>query len=209
MSKPSAPIHLHGFPLSGHAHRARLQLALMGLPFEETTVDLAGGAQKQPAFLAKNPFGQVPVIEDGATVIADSNAILVYLATRYDEERRWLPTDPAAQAAVQRWLSVAAGPLAHGPAAARAAAVFGRPSNPAHAETARSLFATMERHLEGRAWLAADHATIADIALYTYTAHAPEGDVSLEPYPQIRAWLGRVEALPGFVPMRRAAQAAS
>jgi len=83
------------------------------------------------------------------------------------------------------------------------AAVFGRPPNPQHAAVARQLFDTMERHLAGRDWLAADHATIADIAMYTYTAHAPEGGIALEPWPKLQAWLGRVEALPGFIGMRR------
>ena len=62
----------------------------------------------------------------------------------------------------------------------------------------------MERHLQGREWLASDHATLADLALYTYTAHAPEGRIALDAYPRLRAWLSRVEGLPGFVPMARA-----
>ncbi len=204
MTRPSAPIQLYGFPLSGHAHRVRLLLTLMKLSFEETTVDLARGEQKRPEFLARNMFGKVPVIEDGRTTLADSNAILVYLAAKYDEPRRWLPADPAIQAQVQRWLSVAAGPLAYGPAAARLSVVFGAPRDAAHLETAKDLFATMEKYLEGRDWLAAEHATIADIAIYTYTAHAPEGGASLDAYPRLRAWLSRVEALPGFVGMMRA-----
>ncbi|MBS2017074.1 MAG: glutathione S-transferase [Deltaproteobacteria bacterium] len=203
MARPTAPLRLFGFPLSGHAHRARLFLSLLDLPFEETAVDLAKGAQKQPEFLARNVFGKVPVLEDGPLTIADSNAILVYLATKYDDARRWLPTAPEAQAAVQRWLSIAAGPLAYGPAAARVSEVFGAPRNAAHLDTAADLFTTMERHLEGREWLAAGHATIADIAMYTYTSHAPEGRISLDPYPRLRAWLSRVEALPRFVPMAR------
>jgi glutathione S-transferase len=101
-------------------------------------------------------------------------------------------------------LSTAAGPLAHGPAAARLSEVFGAPRNPAHGEVAKDLFATMERHLQGREWLASDHATLADLALYTYTAHAPEGRIALDAYPRLRAWLSRVEGLPGFVPMARA-----
>ena len=76
-----------------------------------------------------NPFGQVPVIDDGGTIVSDSNAILVYLATRYDGARAWLPRDPAGAAAVQRWLSVAAGPIAFGPAAARLITVFGAKFN--------------------------------------------------------------------------------
>jgi glutathione S-transferase len=197
------PIRLYRHPLSGHAHRAELMLSLLGLPVEKVDIDFASGQHKAPDFLARNVFGQVPVIEDGGFTLADSNAILVYLALTYDAARRWLPTDARTQAAVQRWLSVAAGQLAGGPAAARVAAVFGRPPNPQHAVLARHLFDTMERHLEGREWLAADHATIADIAMYTYTAHAPEGGIALDPWPRLRAWLARVEALPGFVGMRR------
>ena len=199
------PIRLYRYALSGHAHRVQLMLSLLQLPCELIDVDLAAGEHKTPAFLALNPFGQVPVVEDGAFTLADSNAILVYLASTYDERRRWWPADGCAQATVQRWLSVAAGPLASGPAAARVANVFQRPQNPQAAVIARQLFGVMEGYLSGQAWLAADHTTIADIAIYTYTAHAPEGGISLEPWPQLRAWLQRVEALPGFVGMQRSA----
>lgn len=202
MTTPST-LHLYGFRLSGHVHRVRLFLTLLGIPFDEEEVDLKGGAHKRPEFLARNPFGQVPVLDDGPVTLADSNAILVYLAGKYDGAGRWLPRDPVGQALVQRWLSAAAGPLAHGPARARASVVFGRPRDPAHLEVARALFTTMEGHLAGRSWLAADHATIADIAMYTYTAHAPEGGVSLAEYPNLRGWLARVEELPGFVGMAR------
>jgi len=193
------PIRLYRHPLSGHAHRVQLMLSLLQLPCELIDVDLLAGAHKAPDFLARNAFGQVPVIEDGDVTLADSNAILVYLALTQDAPRRWLPTDARTQAAVQRWLSVAAGPLASGPAAARVAVLFQRPPNPQAAETARQLFAVMEQHLAGRDWLAAGHATLADVAMYSYTAHAPEGGIALAPWPRLRAWLQRVEALPGFV----------
>ena len=196
-------IRLYRYPLSGHAHRAELMLSLLGLPFTRVDVDLLGGEQRQPEFLASNPFGQVPVIEDGEVTVADSNAILVYLAGRYDDTGRWLPRDPAGAARVQRWLSVAAGPLAEGLARARANVVFGRPRERRPHEVAARLLPVMEQHLARQAFFAGDHPTIADIALYTYTAHVPEGGISLEPYPQIRAWLARVEALPGFVGMQR------
>lgn len=197
------PIRLYGFPLSGHAHRVRLMLSLLALPYEEIAVDLTRGEHKRPEFLARNAFGQVPVIEDGALTLADSNAILVYLALTYDTPRRWLPAAPAAQAAVQRWLSVAAGQLAYGPAAARVAVLFGRPDDPTPRAIAAQLFATMNGHLATREWLAADHATLADVAMVSYTAHAPEGGVSLEPYPRVRAWLAAMESLPGYVGMTR------
>lgn len=197
------PIRLYRYALSGHAHRVQLMLSLLHLPCDLIDVDLPAGAQKAPAFLARNAFGQVPVIEDGDFTLADSNAILVYLALRYDPARRWLPADARHQAAVQRWLGVAAGPLAAGPAAARVTELFKRPKNPQYAAIAANLFGVMDAHLAGRDWLAAEHATIADVALYTYTAHAPEGGVALDPWSQVRAWLQRVEALPGFVGMAR------
>jgi glutathione S-transferase len=196
-------MRLYRYPLSGHAHRAQLMLSLLGLPVELIDVDLIRGEQRQPEFLARNLFGQVPVLEDGDATIADSNAILVYLATRYDPSGRWLPRDAVGAARVQRWLSVAAGQLANGPASARAAVVFRREQDPQRQALAERLFALMEQHLATQAFLASSEPTIADIALYTYTAHAPEGGVSLEPCPAIRAWLARIEALPGFVGMTR------
>ena len=201
MNTPAQPIKLYRFPLSGHSHRAELFLSLLGLPVEPIDVDLAGGEQKTPAYLAMNAFGQVPAIQDGDVTIADSTAILVYLARRYGDAH-WLPTDPAGAAQVQRWLSVASGQVAYGPCAARLITVFGMDFNPQEViARAHALFAVMEKELAERPFLVGDHATIADVANHTYIAHAPEGNVSLADYPNIRAWLARVEALPGFIPM--------
>jgi glutathione S-transferase len=197
----NTPIKLHRMLLSGHCHRVELFLSLLKLPYALVDVDLAAGEHKQPAFLAKNPFGQVPVIEDGEVTLADSNAILVYLEARY-APGRWLPRDALAAAQVQRWLSAAAGPLAFGPAAARVINLFKRPDDPSAAiARGRQLLGVMEQELTGRAFLVGDGATLADVAMYSYVARAPEGNLSLEPYPAVRAWLARIEALPGFVPL--------
>ena len=115
-------IRIHGFPLSGHSHRVELFASIAGINYENVLVNLAEGEHKQPEFLALNPAGQVPVIEDGATVVSDSNAILVYLARRYAPD--FLPTDPVAEAEVQKFLTLAAGEIAFGPAAARLINVF-------------------------------------------------------------------------------------
>ena len=197
----SNAIRIHGFPLSGHSHRVELFASLAGINHEVLTVDLANGAHKKDDFLAKNPFGQVPVIEDGETVISDSNAILVYLARKYAPS--YIPTDPAEEAAVQKFLTLAAGELAFGPAAARLINVFKAPLDVefTHA-TAAKVLGKIEAHLEGRDYLVGDTPTIADVAIYSYTAHAPEGDVSLEPYPNVRRLLTNIEALDGFVPMQ-------
>lgn len=194
-------IRLYDFPLSGHSHRARLMLSLLGLEYETIPVKLAEGEQKQPAFLKLNRFGQVPVLVDGEAVVPDSNAILVYLARRYGHGD-WLPADPLGEARVQRWLSAAAGPLAFGAAQARLHKWRGVPLDyELAANRARALLQVMDEELAERPFLAGDAATIADVALYSYTARAPEGDISLQPYPHVRAWLARVEALPGFVAM--------
>ena len=199
----SNPIKLYNFPKSGHAHRIELMLSLLNLPTELVFVDLAKGAHKQPDFLALNPFGQVPVIDDNGTVIADSNAILVYLAKKYDNGN-WLPEEPAAAARVQRWLSVAAGPLAFGPAAARLVTVFGAAFNTDEViARAHTLLKVIDAELAKAPFLAGSTPTIADIANYSYIAHAPEGNVSLEPYANVRSWLARIESLPGFVAMPR------
>ena len=199
----SNSIKLYNFPKSGHAHRIELMLSLLNLPTELVFVDLAKGAHKQPDFLALNPFGQVPVIDDNGTVIADSNAILVYLAKKYDNGN-WLPEEPAAAARVQRWLSVAAGPLAFGPAAARLVTVFGAAFNTDEViARAHTLLKVIDAELANAPFLAGSTPTIADIANYSYIAHAPEGNVSLEPYANVRSWLARIESLPGFVAMPR------
>lgn len=202
-SKPTQPIRLHRMALSGHAHRVQLFLSLLGLPYDMVDVDLRAGEHKRPEFLRMNCFGQVPVIQDGDVTLGDSNAILVYLEGRY-APGQWLPRDPVGAAQVQRWLSVAAGQLAFGAAVARVIVLFKRPDDPSAAiARANALLQVMESELAGRPFLAGPAPTLADIANYTYTAHAPEGNVSLEPYPNVRAWLARIEALPGFVPMMK------
>jgi glutathione S-transferase len=202
-SQPTQPIRLYRMALSGHAHRVQLFLSLLGLPYEMVDVDLRAGEHKRPEFLRMNCFGQVPVIQDGDVTLGDSNAILVYLEGRY-VPGQWLPRDPAGAAQVQRWLSVAAGQLAFGAAAARVIVLFDRPDDPSSAiARADALLQVMESELATRPFLIGDVPTLADIANYTYAAHAPEGNVSLEPYPNVRAWLARIEALPGFVPMMK------
>jgi glutathione S-transferase len=195
------PLRLYASRFSGHAHRAKLFLSLLGLPFQTIEVDLKAGEQRTPAFLAMNPLGQVPVIEDGKTIVFDSNAILVYLAKRYGDTS-WLPEDAVGAAHVTQWLSLAAGPIAHGPCAARLVRAFGYALDyDVAVRKAVELFELIEPQFGQRPFAVGAQRTIADVAAYTYIAHAPEGGISLEPYPNIRAWLARIEALPGFVAM--------
>lgn len=200
MSEPQ--ITLHGTRLSGHTHRVLLMLGMLELPYR--FVDAPNDVRRTPEFLRLNPLGQVPVLQDGALVLADSNAILVYLARRYAPGSHWLPEEPVAASQVQRWLSIAAGEVKHGPALARAIAIWRDEGDAVRATAiAARLFRFMEAHLAGRSWLATEQPTIADISCHPYVAHAPEGGISLEPYPALRTWLSRVEGLPKFQPMPR------
>ncbi len=193
---------LYGSPLSGHTHRVQLFLSLLNLPYEFVTIDMANRQNRSEEYLAMNAFGEVPVLRDGDVVLADSTAILVYLAAKHDAGGHWMPREPLAAATVQRWLSTASGKIAYGPCAARLVTVFGAPLNHETAVgIANRLFDVLEQELNGRRYLVGDQATIADIAAYSYIEHAPEGGVSLKPYPNIRAWLANVRALPGYMPM--------
>jgi glutathione S-transferase len=203
-ARDAAPVILYRNPKSGHCHRVELMLALLGLPYQTVDLDMARGAHKAPDYLKISPLGQVPAIDDNGVTLADSNAILTYLVERYGDADAWRGADPAGKAEVQRWLSIAAGEIASGPCAARLVTVFGAPLDHEAAKAkANALFRMMDAHLDGRDWLAAARPTLADIAGYSYIAHAPEGGVSLAAYPAIRGWLSRIEALPGFVGMAR------
>ncbi len=199
-------IKLYRHPLSGHSHRVELLLSLMGINADIIDVDLMQGAHKTPEFLRKNPAGQVPVLEDDGTILSDSNAILVYLASKYDDSHSWLPSGSVEAAEVQKCLTAAAGPVAFGPAAARLVNVFGAGLDHEKAkETAHGLLHSLNDHLATRSWMVGFKPTIADVANYAYIAHAPEGDVSLDNYPNVRSWLQRIEQLPGFIPMQATA----
>lgn len=196
---------LYYYPLSGHCHRVMLFLSLLGIEHEEVFLDLAKREHKADEILKLNPFGQVPILVDGDAVIPDSNAILVYLSKK-NKRSDWLPETPAEAAAVQRWLSVAAGELAIGPARARLITVFSAPYDAADTiQRAHVTLKLVEAELASRPYLTGAKPTIADIALYSYISSAPEGNVDLSGYPHILAWLGRIEALPGFVPFQKTA----
>lgn len=201
--QPSRPIKLFRHPLSGHCHRVELMLSLLQLPYETVDVDLAGGEHLRPEFLRMNRFAQVPVIEDGGVTLPDANAIIVYLVALYDDEQRWYPAEPVARARVQRWLSVAAGELFAGPASARLVTVFGADFDHERAKgVAHKLLGIMDAELRDSPFLAGGAPTLADVAAYTYVAHAPEGGVTLDPFENVRFWLRRVQELPGFVAMK-------
>lgn len=192
---------LYDFALSGNCHKVRLLLAFLELEYQSVYIDLVGGEQHQPPFRALNPRGQVPVLHDHGETVWDSAAILVYLAERYGAER-WSTQTPVAAAHEQQWLALAADEIHHGLAAARAVLKFGRALDLAACqEVGVQALSTLEEQLTLTPWLQGEHPGLGDIACYPYVALAPEGEISLSPYPAVCAWLDRFEALPGYVSM--------
>lgn len=190
---------LYYAPLSGHSHRARLMLSLLGVEHELIAVNLPQREHKSAEFLKLNPFGQIPVLVDDALTISDSTSILVYLAKKFGRTD-WLPDTAEGAARVQRWLSVASGEVAFGPAAARMITLFGDPRSLVEVtQRAYRLLPVVDSELAATGWLVGDHPTIADVALYSYIARANEGHIDLTPFAHVDAWLRRVESLPGFV----------
>jgi glutathione S-transferase len=194
-------LKLYEFAVSGNAHKIRLMLSLLGLGYEGIAVNGLKKQHKSTEFLAMNPFGQVPVLIDGDITLRDSNAILVYLARQYGDDH-WLPNDPAELAQVTAWLATSANELAWGPSRLRVHYKFGRDINVEESEQiTANLLTILENRLTHHDWLAMEHITIADIAIYPYIALAPESKVDLSDYPAIIGWLRRIQTLPGYVGM--------
>jgi len=200
-------ITLYDYILSDDCYKVRLLLSMLRLPFTAVKVNIHPGREhREAAFLALNPLGRIPVLVDDALVLRDPQAILTYLALRYDGARRWWPDDPAVAGRVAMWLAFAGQDLA-ALSAARAIDLFGLEEDPAGLQAAgTAALEVLEDHLAacaiaGQDWVAAGHATIADLALFPAVAMAPEGGVSLDTLPAVWRWLGRVKRLPGFIVM--------
>ncbi len=205
-------VKLYEHPESGNSHKVRLLLSFLGIEYEPVVVDLMTDEQHKESFQSINPRGEVPVLNDDGVILHDSMAILVYLATKYDEQRNWLPKDTASTAHVMEWLAFAASWIQYGVFTARAIVSFGISGNglphtfsggnveEAHIRGHTSL-TIMEKQLSGQDWLCGDAPTIADVACFPYIALAPMGDISLEPYPAVRAWIARFKELPSYLDM--------
>jgi glutathione S-transferase len=195
-------IKLYGHEMSGNSYKARLLLELLKIEYEWVKVDLMTGAHKSPEYLALNPFGQVPLLIDGETKLADAQAILVYLARQYGGDL-WLPLEALPLAQIVRWLSTTAGEVRQGPENARLHYLFGATAiniERAH-QKAEYILTQLDQHLSTRTWLEFERITIADIAVFPYVALARDGKVELDAYPNVLAWIDRVKQIPGYLPM--------
>jgi len=190
---------LYMSPSSGNAYKVRLLLEMLEVPYEKAQLDFPGKEHKQPPFLAINPRGQVPALEDEGRVFWDSTACLVYVARKHGGER-WLPTDPAGMAEVMQWLALANNELHYGLQWGRGVVNKIKQGNlEEYQGYGNKGLEVLEGRLKGNDWLACGRPTIADLACYPYTVVSPEGGFKLENYPAVQAWLKRVEALPGWV----------
>jgi len=190
---------LYDFQISGNCYKVRLMLSLLKLDYDKINIDVMNGESQTDEYKKINPRGLIPALVDGETIIWDSMAILSYLARRYGGDS-WFPQDALNLASVMQWLAVSENELLYGLARARAALVFKRPFNLAQCQDDANIgLMAMDQHLAGQQWLATQNTTIADIACYPYISLAHEGEVSLQPYPNIRRWMADLEALPNWI----------
>jgi glutathione S-transferase len=195
-------IRLYDSRISGNSYKVRLAAAQLGVPLEIVPIDILRGESRTPAFLARNPNGRTPVIDDDGFVLAESNAILAYLA----RGTRLLPDERRRFALVLQWMFFEQ--YSHEPYIATSRFwLLHKPEGPertaalaSRRDGGQAALGVMERHLASHDFFAGDY-SIADVALFAYTHVSHEGGFPLDDFPRVRAWLDRVRAEPGHVPM--------
>jgi glutathione S-transferase len=196
---------LYDYLPSGNGYKCRLVLRQLAIPYRLVELDIKVGATRTPEFLAKNPNGRIPLLEiPGRGYLAESHAIIHFLA----RGSRLVPADPLDEARMWQWLCFEQYNLEPHLGTAR---FWLRSLGRTPAELGEKLdekmrkgheaLAVLEQGLTGRTFLVADRYSLADVGLYAYTHVAPEAGFDLAPYPAIRAWLARVAAEPGWVPI--------
>ncbi|MES2339730.1 MAG: glutathione S-transferase family protein [Pseudomonadota bacterium] len=196
---------LHEYAASGNCWKIRATAALAGKTLVRREYDIVKGETRTPEFLATvNPNGRIPVLQVGDRFLPESNAACTYLA----EATPLILSDPFDRADMLRWMFWEQ--YNHEPNVATLRFWTGwigldrlTPAQAVQVDAKRAAgvaaLALMDEHLTSRDWFVGDSITLADIALYPYTARAGEGGFDLSRHPAIRAWLARVEAIPGHV----------
>lgn len=194
-------IKLYDFELSGSCYKIRLFTNILGLKYQPVNVDFVNKEHKTEKYTKLNPFGEIPIFEEDGLILRDAQAIMVYLAKKYDKSNQWYPDNAEAMGRISQWLSTGGGEVMNA-AGARLVKILNYPLDLDKLQAgANRVFKIMNDHLAGREWLELGHPTIGDIACFPYTAMAGEGGISLAPYPNILKWIERMKRVPGFIPM--------
>ncbi|HET9865172.1 MAG TPA: glutathione S-transferase family protein [Steroidobacteraceae bacterium] len=197
-------MHLFDYLDSGNGYKVRLLLAQLGMQYQWTELDIDKGQTRTPEFLRRNPNGRIPTLQlDDGTCLAESNAILWYLA----EGSRFVPSTQLGRAQVLQWMFFEQ--YSHEPFVATPRYIVRhlpadsprRAELPERLARGRAAFEVMEQHLASRQFFVNERYSIADIALYAYSHVAGDGGHDLTAFPHVRQWLGRVAAQPGHVPL--------
>ena len=200
---------LYDYELSGNCYKIRLFLNILNVKYDTRTVDFYPGLEhKSPEFLQLNPLGQLPILEDNGKILRDAQAILTYLAAKYDASGKWYPTtEPDRLGQTAQWLAFADNITETASAARLHDGLFYELDVEAARAGAHRLFRILDEHLwfneaSGQDWLVeGDHPTIADIACFPYVSLSEEGGISRQNYPAIRRWCDRVKRIKGFIGM--------
>lgn len=201
---------LYDFELSGNCYKVRLFLSILGLEYQNHQIDFYPGREhKSDWFLGINPLGQLPVLETEGRILRDAQAILTWLALKYDKTGQWYPVADADRAAkVMEWMFFADQLTATSSAARLHDTMMYQDIDvEAARKGAHRLLRILDEHLwfgekTGFDWLVAgDHPSIADLAVFPYVALSEDGGISRIDYPALRRWLDRVKRIKGFVGM--------
>jgi glutathione S-transferase len=197
-------MRLYNSQLSGNCWKARQMLALRGIEYERVEVDVFDRSNRPEILGGKNPALRVPTLElDDGRFLAESNAILWYLA----EGSEYVPADALERARCLQWMFFEQYELEPAIAVARFwIALLGEREKyldqlEGKWQRGNTALAALNGHLDGRDWLVGDAFTVADISVYAYTHVAEEGEFDLDRYPHVQAWIERVAAVPGYVPL--------
>jgi glutathione S-transferase len=192
---------LYDHPLSGNCHKVRLFLSMLGRDFDSVLIDVPRQVNKEPAFTAINPLQQIPVLKDDGYLVQDSQAILAYLARRYAPD--WAGRDAFECGQVSQWLSFAANEIGNSLQPARVYYLLGEEVDIVLAQRKGTrVLGLLDAHLAKQDWLACGRPTIADVACFPYVGLCREGQLPLDEYLHVLAWIERIVRLDGYVQMK-------
>jgi glutathione S-transferase len=200
-------ITLYDFELSASCYKVRLLLSLLKLEYKRIHINFFPAFEHRDAEFRKiNPLGQLPALIDRGVVLRDAQAILTYLARRYDSTGRWLPDEPVAFGEVMMWLFFTASELSAA-TVARLNSLLDFPADAAAArKAARKAFRIMDDHmthreLQGASWFVGDHPTLADLGLFPSIALSRDFGIEHDEFAALRRWMRRLRRLDNFIVM--------